>query len=169
MWRGKDGFGAPIPYTEAESPEKISQPYPLLWLRIHLPILSLLWATRSFYSLQQLFTRQHVEESILVRHPWMLLRMTPKWFFCHTCIFKPDSLRERNSLNYQYHGVFWSNYPSGHSAPIEATGKGEKQSRNVLDLKIYAALDVEKVALRFNLIHNKQNKPFLRKFSYDNH
>ena len=43
---------------EVEPPGKFSKSHLLLWLRMHLPISGMVWATWNFDSLWQLFTRR---------------------------------------------------------------------------------------------------------------
>ena len=56
------------PFAKVHKTGKFLKSRPLIWLRMHLSILSLLLVARKLDSLCQLFTRQRVEESNLVRH-----------------------------------------------------------------------------------------------------
>ena len=62
-------FGVNRKIMGAEPPETFSKIYHLLWLRMHIPILGLLWVARKHDSTWQHFTRLHVDQSILVKHP----------------------------------------------------------------------------------------------------
>ena len=66
----------------AEPLEKFSEPRHLLWRRMHLSILGLLWVARKFDSSSQLFPRHRVEESVLVRHPGISLKLQVDFLSC---------------------------------------------------------------------------------------